>query len=295
MLYSNGMYWLLAVALEVVLETIISIRYRKTAKHSPANAALSTFVMYGLGVAPVGIIFALFFKANPFELTLPALLWTVVASVLFATANILIYKTYAKIDSSLYVIINSSKYAVVIGVAYWFLGDSLTLQQLSGVLLILVASLGVSWLSRGNKQQAVALKYIVLAFVASITVGLAQVSERVAVVASSMGVYILIGWALQALILAVIARPTTKNIKALSKKGLTKNLIITGLFRGAAGLCLVYAVSVTQNVALVSAIAATRVVSVAVASYFILRERTMPVARFGAAIATVLGIVLIVT
>lgn len=110
-----------------------------------------------------------------------------------------------------------------------------------------------------------------------------------------MGVYILIGWALQALILTVIARPTTVNLKALSKKGLTKNLIITGLFRGAAGLCLVYAVSVTQNVALVSAIAATRVVSVAVASYFILRERTMPVARFGAAIATVLGIVLIVT
>lgn len=288
------MLWLIAIAAEVVLETIITLRYRLTARNNPNDGLVATTVIYGLGVAPVGIVYALFFSGQELVLTRDAVLWTVLASVLFATANVMIYRAYAKMDASLYVIINSSKVIVTILGAFILLGDALEPRQLLGAGMILAASVYVSVISHHRKTKSVALRYILLAFAASVVAAFAQLSERVAVVATPMASYILLGWSLQALLLFLFAAPKLRRAGFHLVSSRTRGLMTTGILRGIAGVCIVYAVATTQNASLVFSLAATKVVAVSVAGYVFLRERSFAITRFIVAILTTIGVLLVV-
>jgi drug/metabolite transporter (DMT)-like permease len=288
------MLWLIAVASEIILETIIALRYRVTAQNNPHDAILATAIMYGVGVAPIGIAYAAIFSKGVFVLSASLVLWTVVASVLFAVANVMIYRAYSKMDASLYAIINSSKYLVIVLGAYILLSDKLQARQLVGVSIILAASIYISVVTRRNKSKSVAIRFIVLAFAASIIIGFAQISERVAVTIAPMATYVALGWTIQALLLLILAKPDIRRLSAFRKNGTVPNLITTGLLRGIAGICIVYAVADTHNASLVFSLAASKVVAIALAGYIFLHERSFASARLSAVVATFAGIILIV-
>lgn len=288
------MLWLIAIATEVVLETIISLRYRVTARSNPRDGLIATTIIYGLGVVPVGVIYVLFFSGQIPVFNGSALLWTVLASVLFAVANVMIYRAYSKLDASLYAIINSSKYVIIVLGAFILLGDKLAPQQLLGASMILMASVYTSIISRHKQAKGAAMRYIILAFAASAVVAFAQLSERVAVVAAPMSTYILLGWSLQALLLFVFVAPRLRHAEYRPNTYMTRSLIVTGVLRGIAGVCVVYAVAHTQNASIVFSLAATKVVAISIAGYFFLKERSFALNRFIAAVITATGILLVV-
>ena len=284
----------MAVAGEIVLETILSLRYRAIAHKNPQNPLLATTAIYGLGVLPIGLIFWIISGANLPSLDLRAIFLIILASALFASANVLIYKAYSKMDASLYAIINSSKYVVIVLGAIILLGDDFSAKQLIGAALILLANIYVSAVARHSHKQKVRLLFVFIAFAASIMIAFAQLSERIVLEMAPIATYMLIGWGLQAILLVSISKPTTRKIKQLQKNGLLKQLTTTGILRGLAGVCIVYAVAATQNAPLVFSLAATKVIAVAIAGYIFLNERLYAKERISAALVTLLGIILIV-
>lgn len=288
------MLWLIAVAGEMVLETILSLRYRTIAHKNPKNPLLATTIIYGLGVLPIGFVFWVVSGAALPNIDANAIFWILLASALFATANVLIYKAYSKMDASLYAIINSSKYIVIILGAMILLGDGLSAKQMIGAALILSANIYVSAVARHSHKQKVRLPFIFIAFIASIMVAFAQLSERIVLEVTSIATYIFIGWGLQAVFLVLFSKPTVRKIKQLRRSGLLQRLITTGMLRGLAGVCIVYAVAATQNASLVFSLAATKVIAVAIAGYIFLNERLYAKERISAAFVTVIGIILIV-
>ncbi|NCU38696.1 hypothetical protein EOL96_06635 [Candidatus Saccharibacteria bacterium] len=289
------MLWLFAIAVEIILGTIIALRYRVLARNNPDEGLLATAIMYGLGVAPIGIVYALFFSGQTLVFTASTVAWTIFASILFAIGNVMIYRAYSKMDASLYAIINSSKYVIIVIVAAVLLGDTLEPGQLLGASMILASSVYISAISRKKQAKNTAIRYIVLAFVASAVVAFAQLSERVAVVAAPMSAYILLSWSLQALLLLVFVAPQLRQKGFHLSKQLTRNLIVMGILRGISGVCVVYAVAHTQNVSLVFSLIATMVVTISIASYIFLGERSFAKSRFMAAISATLGVILVIT
>lgn len=284
----------MAVVGEIVLETILSLRYRTIAHKNPQNPLLATTVIYGLGVLPVGVVFWIISGASLPSLELSAIFWIITASALFASANVLIYKAYSKMDASLYAIINSSKYVVIVLGAMIILGDDFNSKQLIGAALILLANIYVSAVARHSHKQRVRLQFVFLAFGASIMIAVAQLSERIVLELAPIATYMLIGWGLQVIILILFSRPTRYKMRHLQRAGLLRQLVTTGVLRGLAGVCIVYAVAATQNASLVFSLAATKVIAVAVAGYIFLNERLYAKERIGAALVTLVGIVLIV-
>lgn len=283
----------MAVVGEIVLETILSLRYRTIAHKNPQNPLLATTVIYGLGVLPVGVVFWIISGASLPSLELSAIFWIITASALFASANVLIYKAYSKMDASLYAIINSSKYVVIVLGAMIILGDDFNSKQLIGAALILLANIYVSAVARHSHKQRVRLQFVFLAFGASIMIAVAQLSERIVLELAPIATYMLIGWGLQVIILILFSRPTRYKMRHLQRAGLLRQLVTTGVLRGLAGVCIVYAVAATQNASLVFSLAATKVIAVAVAGYIFLNERLYAKERIGAALVTLVGIVLI--
>lgn len=283
----------MAVVGEIVLETILSLRYRAIAHKNPQNPLLATTVIYGLGVLPVGVVFWIISGASLPSLELSAIFWIITASALFASANVLIYKAYSKMDASLYAIINSSKYVVIVLGAMIILGDDFNSKQLIGAALILLANIYVSAVARHSHKQRVRLQFVFLAFGASIMIAVAQLSERIVLELAPIATYMLIGWGLQVIILILFSRPTRYKMRHFQRAGLLRQLVTTGVLRGLAGVCIVYAVAATQNASLVFSLAATKVIAVAVAGYIFLNERLYAKERIGAALVTLVGIVLI--
>ncbi len=54
--------------------------------------------------------------------------------------------------------------------------------------------------------------------------------------------------------------------------------------RGIARVCIVYALATTQNISLIAPLAAAKVVTIALASFLLLGERSHLAARIGAAV-----------
>lgn len=199
---------------------------------------------------------------------------------------------YRHIEASLYTLINSSKYAIIAVAAYWLIGDKVSFTQLVGVAVIIASSVIVSYKLSRDSRAGVSSRYILLAFIASMVVAYAHLSERIALGLVSPATYIVFGWGIQAIGLVLLSlwfvRKTHIDYHQLL------SFIAIGLMRGLAGICVVYAVASTQNITVVSSLLAVKVVSVALASYVVLGERSHAYVRMGGAIAVLSGICLIV-
>lgn len=285
------MLWILAVVADILLETAIALYLRKVAARTKLDPVLSTAITYVGGVLPVAIVFALL-NYRELVVSTPGLPWLVGASSCFVIANILIFRVYTRLDASLYTTINTSKYVVILTAATLVIGDTLRPAQLLGVAIIIAASAGVSYIFGYRYAAKAPVGYIMLAFLASFIVACAQLSERMALGTLSATSYVLFGWGLQALLLAIISARSFVKKKPDSIQ--LRPLISIGLMRGAAGICVVYALSITHNISLIAPLAATKVVTIALASYLFLGERSYASARIGAAIAATIGILCIV-
>lgn len=286
------MLWLLAVVVDIFLETAIALYLRRTAKQTTLSPIISTAITYVLGVLPIAVGYALLQREQISIPTPPATLWIACASICFVIANILIFRVYTKLDASLYTTINTSKYIVILVVASLIIGDKLTAQQMAGAVVILFSSAAISYIFGRSKQAKAPSHYIALAFFASFIVALAQLSERMALGLVSSTTYILLGWGLQALLLGAFAAKSILRLRP--SKVQERPLVIIGLMRGIAGVCIVYALATTQNISLIAPLAAAKVVTIALASFVLLGERSHLAARIGAAVTALIGVLLII-
>ncbi|MBP7775310.1 MAG: EamA family transporter [Candidatus Saccharimonas sp.] len=288
------MLWLYAIIGELVLETFIAVRYRHIAQKHPHDAALRTALMYGYGVMPVALMWYIVSGSPQLVIQPQLLVLTVIASTLFATANILVYRAYSHLNASHYGIINTFKYVVVVVIASLLLHDNLSQQQWIGSLIIIVASIIASAKPVTTRSSKKIRQYIFIAIIASTLSGLATVVEKFIVSSVEISVYIIIGWGLQSVIQLLFARPRRDIVRAIRQNKQLSPLILIGVMRGIGGVLFVFALSNSQNAALVASVAASKVILITLAGIIFLREQSNIRTILTCAIMAFTGIVLIV-
>lgn len=287
------MLWLIAVAGELIFETLIALRYRRLAQGDERLALVRTAGMYIFGVFPIAVGYAVSTGIDVGRVTRDAWALIVVASLLFSIANIWIYKAYAHIEASLYTLVSISKSVMVVVLASIMLHDPMSVWQWIGSVLVIGASLIFALASYKRSRRRIITIFAGVAFVASVVSGIATIAERYILGVVPVGTYVLLGWGFQALILAIVVF-AGGSLRALHETSRDKHVVGIGILRGLAGICIVYALAATQNAALIGSLMASKVIVIAIASYIFLKERSMPRLRITLACIATIGLLMIV-
>ena len=288
------MFWWLAIFTELVLEAWIAVRYRQIAREHRDTALRQTALMYIWGVFPIAIVATLVFGVRVDLLSVYNTLLIATGACLYVIANMMIYRVYTRLEASLYAIVNTSKFVVTIVLAHVILSDTLSLPQWLGAVLIIVSSVSFAFIVYRRSHKKLLKRYIIMAFLASVLISFATLIERVALTTVPIATYMIIGWGTQALILSWLVGKRDPRALLPVRPG-NRAIIGLGSIRGLAGVCVVYAMAATQNAALVSSIAASKVIVVALIGYLFLHERSALGWRFGLAGLAFVGVVMIIT
>ncbi len=246
--------------------------------------------MYAFFVTPLGIIYALF--NYDINLNFSFLTWTflVIAGILFALANITAYQSNAHIDAAQFAILSNLSAVFTVGVAAMFLGERMTLIQLIGV-AILVSAAGLVSVRRTTSRTFEISKWSLLAVLAALILAIALTFEKHLLTQMNIGTYMIIGWGLQSLAMAVLAIGEWHTLKDFGRKGLLK-LSSLGTLRFLQGVTFVIAVSQIDVGLLVSAVSYKSVLIFAGGILF-LNERNHLVIRFFGSILATVGLLLV--
>jgi len=192
------MSWPILISISVFLYSFSVILQRILLKDEKTEP-ISFAIFFQLGVAVVTAILVLLFVG---KITLPNLSeisWNVLLmTVLYALANVFLFKSLKTIEASRFAVIFSSKTLfAVLGVTI-FLNEGLRLIQWVGALLILAGVVTVS-IKRLDLKIG---KGDLFAFVAAILFGLANTNDRLLVGFFNPYSYVVLGFVLPAILMS---------------------------------------------------------------------------------------------
>ena len=171
--------------------------------------------------------------------------------------------------------INQFYGVVVISLGWLLLKEGLNLFQILGAgLLFMAAMLAIRAPNNTGANRALHVKSVLLTVAAALTLGVALVIEKAALGHMDIGAYLIFGYTAQTLAMLLLA------LKDVSKQNLRKFGIHEikwsagmGWANAVTGVFYVIAIVNSNNISLVTAIAAISLPLLAFAAYVILRER----------------------
>lgn len=213
------MTWQLAIVLFFVSTTIGGILRRKFSKTTNHDAGLISFVQHGGVILPLGILWSLTQSVHfSFSSAVHFWIFTLCAAIAGVVFNILSFKSQKTVDAGQFAIIGNLSTPLVVLLSVLLLHESLSGYQLLGMMCILG---GASVVIGSPKNTKAALqKHVWYAVIAAVLTGVTIIVERYAIKASSVVVYILIGWLIQAVILAIFTRKKLHTARTISRSEL---------------------------------------------------------------------------
>lgn len=212
-------------------------------------------------------------------------------SLLFAGWTVLTFITLRYVDAAigtLYSVLNILAVAVV---AWFTLGDSLSLYQLVGAVLLL---LGVVIITHARMRKSTLRRIhfaLVLTIIASILFGIAITSEKYLLTKIGMPTYAVFGEGMQFVILLILALVYNRNEFHRYKSPKFRNKVaFLGMVRGGAGLLFVLAIVGSQNASLIGMLSGFKIVLTAILAAIILRETSFISRKLIAACIACMGV-----
>jgi drug/metabolite transporter (DMT)-like permease len=286
------MTWQLAILIQQLCETAYALIYRRYSQHHVGQHFLTLAIMYVGVIVPVGLVWSFSMGGPRFDFQPYVWLVLIVAGMLFALGNGANFIANTKLEASHFSVIYACRIIVTVLAAGLLIGELLSPSQLPGAAIVLFAALTVSFFN-GKQAAKSKLKYVLIAFAGALMLGFATVSEKFLLGQMSLATYAVVGWMLQALCMALLARKELPQIKKVFRHGL-KTILLLGALRATAGVCFVTALTLSDNAALIASITAAQVVLVAIGGYIFLGERHNLRLKIGAAIAACLGVLLLI-
>jgi drug/metabolite transporter (DMT)-like permease len=269
------MPWQLAIGLSITANIITSLIQRRYSLKSTAPASFPPAVSYLLGVAPLGIIVGLLLPHHV-HWTWWIVCLLVLNSSVMAFSNWISFAAVKRLPVVQFQTINQFYGVVVIVLGWVFLKEGLnTFQILGAALLFAAALLAIRAPSASARaRRVVHVESVLLTVAGAATLGTALVIEKAALAHMDIGAYLIFGYLAQTLAMTLLA------FKDLSKETLHnfgKNEIKwsagMGWANAVTGVFYVIAIVNSNNISLVTAIAAITLPLLAFAAYMVLKER----------------------
>lgn len=297
------MNWQVLVLLQALFSAlhIIQARGLARAKHGrqaalPVNAVAFT-VLYvgGLVVLPV---------IGNVELSefLDAWYWYVASALMFNLSFLFLYKASEHLESATVSVLATSSALYTLIIAGIVFNERLTPLQLIGSSILLPCIWYVASLARKQHhlfnikdfKNTSWLKGLGFILLASLWLSLGHVIEKHIFQTSSVGSYVAFGWLLEMMMAwGLVLAFGWKQRYALENKKVMAGALRMGLLRIGMGLSFIYALTISNNVTLLTVIANFRIIIVAVLAGWLLGERRFYYRKLAAAAVSVVALSII--
>lgn len=284
------MSWQVAIFLNLILSAVFTLVQRSVSKQFISHGKVAVAFMYIAFVGPLGIIYGLLNYDINFNFSLLTWIFLIIAGFLFALANIGAYRANAHLDAAQYVILINffSVFAVII--AAIFLGERMSLTQLTGV-AVLVFSAGLVSVRRTTKHTFKISGWSLLAIFSALLLAAGLTFEKHLLGQMNIGTYMIVGWGFQTLAMVALAMGEWHTLRDFGRAGIMK-LSSLGIIRFLQGITFVIAVS-QANVGLLASIISYQAVLVFIGGVIFLNERSHLIIRFLGSILATIGLLLV--
>ncbi len=283
------MSWQILIGISVVLYSL-SVLLQRVLLKDDKSEPISFSIFFQTGVAFITALIILLVKGKIPIPNLSNIIWGLLAmTILYAGANIFIFKSLKVTEASRFTVIFSSKTLfAVLGISLFF-KEVLSVDQWYGVIFVILGVIVVSIqktflkLNRGD----------IYAFIAAVLFGLANTNDRYLIKFFDPYSYVVIGFLLPAILIAVIYPSKIKLIKMYFQKNIIYKMILLFVLYGLSAATFFTALQITPNSSLAFSINATSGVLIVILSIIMLKEKDYMPRKIIGAILSLIGLILL--
>lgn len=283
------MSWQILIALSVLLYSF-SVLLQKVLLKDDNSDPISFSIFFQVGVSMVIAVLVFFLKGG---IVIPDLsgiwIYVLLMGVLYGLANVSVFKSLKLTDASQFgVLFQSKNLFAIIGTSLIF-NEMLTTKQWIGALLLIAGVIIVSL----NKTKFKLDKGSVLALLAGLLFGAANVNDRFLVSYFDPYSYVVVGFLFPAILVSVFYPKKLTGIKMFLKKAYLFKMVVLCLVYGLSATAFFAALSKTGNASQLFSINAFSVITVVVLSIVLLKERDFMPRKILGAILSLIGLLLV--
>lgn len=283
------MSWQFLTGVSVLLYSVSVLLQRVLLKDGKSES-ISFSIFFQVGVAIViGILVLIIHGKIPIP-DFTQISWSVLAmTILYALANVFIFKSLKVTEASRFTVIFSSKTLFAVLGASLIFREGLTATQWLGAILIIAGVIIVSVKDFSKKFN----KGDLLALLAAILFGLANVNDRFLVRFFDPYSYVVIGFLLPGLAIAVFYPKKLANLKIYLRKRFIYKMAILCLLYGLSAVAFFAALQITPNSSQLFSINSFGAILTVVLSIVILKENDRIAKKILGAVISVAGLLLV--
>lgn len=283
------MSWQILIWISVILNAF-SVLLQKILLKDDKSDPISFSIFFQVGVAfVVGIIVFLLQGKIPIP-DLSNISWSLlVMVVLYSLANIFIFKSLKITEASRFTVIFSSKTLFAVIGAIIFFNESLIRTQWVGAILIVIGVMTVSFKKLATKLNMGDM----MAFAAALLFGLANTNDRFLVKFFDPYSYVVIGFLLPGIAIALLYPKKIKGLKIYFKKAFIFKMTTLCLLYGLSAVTFFAALQIAPVSSQIFAISAFGAIITVILSIILLKETDLIVRKIVGAIMGVVGLLLI--
>ncbi len=268
----------------------ISVLLQRILLKDEESEPVSFSIFFQIGVAIITCILVLLVKGKVTMPNLTDISWNILLmTALYALSNIFIFKSLKVTEASRFTVIFSSKTLFAVLGASLFLRESLSPIQWFGAILIISGVIVVSLKDIHLKLG----KGDLLAFSAAILFGLANTNDRVLVKFFDPYSYVILGFFLPGLLIAVLNPSKISKLKIYFKKSFIFKMVLLCTLYGLSAVAFFAALQATPNSSQAFAINAFSGVLTVILSIILLKERDHISRKIAGAILSLAGLLLV--
>jgi len=254
-----------------VLKSLSQRRYlRKTGLPSSVVSSMN----YVLGIWPLALVFGLLLPHNV-NWTWWVVALLVAEGLAIGLCNKLFVRAIKRLPISLFQTLNQSGTIFIILGGWILLGETLSMVQIVGVILILGAAVLSAFAAKSKtRAQPIQPGTIKLVIIAAIIMSFGLIAEKAALGHMDIGAYFIFGIGSQMVFSTLFAlRDMNKKVwKAVTRSDIRNNVVV-GVLGGLAGFSYLYTVNTANNIPLVASLNSFVLPLTALGSYWLLHER----------------------
>ena len=282
------MSWQLLVGISVVLYSVSVLLQRLLLKDEKSEP-ISFSIFFQVGVElTIAVLVLLIHGSIPLP-DFSEISWSVlIMTVLYALANISIFKSLKATEASRFTVIFSSRTIFAVIATSVVFSETLTINQWFGALLIIIGVIIVSIKETKSKIN----KGDLLAMIAAVLFGLANTNDRFLVKFFDPYSYVIIGFLLPAILIGIIYPKKITGIKTYFKKDFIYKMILLCTLYGLSALAFFTALQITPNASLAFAMYAFSGVLTVVLAIILLKEKDYLSRKIVGAVLSLVGLLL---
>ena len=281
------MLWLYLVAINVLSLSIATLLQRVLMKEEQSDPYVYA-VVFQLAVTVVVSLYA-FYKGFQIPPLLPLLPFLGLITILYAFANIVLFRAFQLSEASEISVISSSRSLWTLLIAVPFLDEALTSKKLLGTLLVILGVALVSWRGKRFRLQ----QGHMFALLSATLFGAAFATDAFLLRSFDSPSYATIAFFLPTVFLILLRPKSLKKIKLFLDFRRLAKMLILAIFYGIAALAIYASYQAGGEASQIAPVSQSSVILTVLLAAIFLKERSYFLNKLVGAIAVFLGVVLL--